>query len=243
MTDSEQHSSSDLISAALEQLASDTSELWGFKQVQRYKQMPTALEFSRIVRRNVPVVFEGLCADWEATRTWSQQVLEEKLGEKMVSVSVTPNGRADAVTAINVENIRCCVESRPTIEKGNKHEDTSDNTTQRRSFDLLGYGIHKLFVQPEERRMTMRSFFKLLLRQDKNKVDDCGGSGGKCTEIPYVSQQNDSLRQEFPNLIADLPDCIDFAQKVFGNPPDAVNLWIGDERAMTTMHKDHYENM
>ena len=28
-----------------------------------------------------------------------------------------------------------------------------------------------------------------------------------------------------------------------GCAPDAVNFWMGDERAVTSMHKDHYENI
>ncbi|PVD33808.1 hypothetical protein C0Q70_05069 [Pomacea canaliculata] len=28
-----------------------------------------------------------------------------------------------------------------------------------------------------------------------------------------------------------------------GKTPDAVNLWIGDGRAVTSMHRDHYENL
>ena len=40
------------------------------------------------------------------------------------------------------------------------------------------------------------------------------------------------------------PHTIDFAEEAFGTgPPDAVNLWIGDERAVSSMHKDHYENL
>ena len=30
---------------------------------------------------------------------------------------------------------------------------------------------------------------------------------------------------------------------VSGKVPDAVNLWMGDEGAVTSMHKDHYENL
>ena len=30
---------------------------------------------------------------------------------------------------------------------------------------------------------------------------------------------------------------------VSGKVPDAVNFWMGDERAVTSMHKDHYENL
>jgi jumonji domain-containing protein 7 len=35
---------------------------------------------------------------------------------------------------------------------------------------------------------------------------------------------------------ADLP----WATEALGGPPDAVNFWAGDERAVTSFHKDHY---
>ena len=28
-----------------------------------------------------------------------------------------------------------------------------------------------------------------------------------------------------------------------GKTPDAVNFWMGGERSITSMHKDHYENI
>lgn len=31
------------------------------------------------------------------------------------------------------------------------------------------------------------------------------------------------------------------AREAFGNEPDAVNLWIGDDRSVSAVHKDHYE--
>lgn len=42
-------------------------------------------------------------------------------------------------------------------------------------------------------------------------------------------------------LYQDVPAYVDLAKDAFGNEPDAVNIWIGDERAVSTMHKDHYE--
>lgn len=33
------------------------------------------------------------------------------------------------------------------------------------------------------------------------------------------------------------------ACEAFGNAPDAVNLWIGDGRAVSTFHRDPLENM
>lgn len=57
----------------------------------------------------------------------------------------------------------------------------------------------------------------------------------------WNGQQNDSLRQEFPGLMADVEPFLEVAREAFGNEPDAVNLWIGDERAVSAVHKDHYE--
>lgn len=53
--------------------------------------------------------------------------------------------------------------------------------------------------------------------------------------------QNDSLRDEFPELYEDVPAFLELGKEAFGNEPDAVNIWIGDERAVSSMHKDHYE--
>ena len=36
---------------------------------------------------------------------------------------------------------------------------------------------------------------------------------------------------------------IKWATKAFGKSPDAVNFWMGDRRAVTSTHKDPYENM
>lgn len=41
-----------------------------------------------------------------------------------------------------------------------------------------------------------------------------------------------------------IPKSLDFAEEAFGTgPPEAVNLWMGDERSVSSMHKDPYENL
>jgi hypothetical protein len=54
-----------------------------------------------------------------------------------------------------------------------------------------------------------------------------------------LQQQNSNLTQELPQLLEDVEPQLQLAEAAFGAPPDAVNLWIGDERAATTFHKDH----
>jgi uncharacterized protein YjaZ len=56
-------------------------------------------------------------------------------------------------------------------------------------------------------------------------------------------QQNSNLTEEFPVLLQDVDAQLEFAAEAFGAAPDAVNLWIGDQRSETTFHKDHYENL
>lgn len=92
-------------------------------------------------------------------------------------------------------------------------------------------GGARLFVKPEERRMSMKAFCGAL--ENPSSFDG----------VPYLSRQNDSLREEFTRLEDDIPHCLEFAREAFGNEPDAVNLWIGDERSISSCHKDHYENI
>mmetsp|Transcript_9793 Transcript_9793/g.16042 ORF Transcript_9793/g.16042 Transcript_9793/m.16042 type:complete len:407 (+) Transcript_9793:154-1374(+) len=64
--------------------------------------------------------------------------------------------------------------------------------------------------------------------------------------VVYYSRQNDCLRTEVSKLFSTqlFPPTFPFAEEAFGTgPPDAINLWIGNERSVSSMHKDHYENL
>jgi jumonji domain-containing protein 7 len=80
-------------------------------------------------------------------------------------------------------------------------------------------------------------------------------------QIPYLSFQNDNLRTQLPQLQRDAPP-LSFspwnAMRTAGasgsrassesailgaGSADAVNLWIGDERSTSSIHKDHYDNL
>ena len=86
------------------------------------------------------------------------------------------------------------------------------------------------FALPHEEHMSFEAFLALL--SDK-EVD----------QVVYAQAQNDSLRQEFAQLMPDIDPELAWAAEIFGQPPDAVNLWIGDSRSVTTFHRDFYENM
>ncbi|KAJ3310224.1 hypothetical protein HDV04_005163 [Boothiomyces sp. JEL0838] len=79
------------------------------------------------------------------------------------------------------------------------------------------------FVLPYEQKMTLDEFYRYE------------------TNIPYVQFQNSSLNVEFPQLVSDAPS-LEFFNKVFGDL-DATNLWVGDSRSVSSLHKDPYENI
>lgn len=62
--------------------------------------------------------------------------------------------------------------------------------------------------------------------------------------VCYIQRQNSNLTDDFPELMKDLdPKILDFGRRAFNKEPDAINFWMGDSRAITSMHKDPYENI
>ena len=59
-----------------------------------------------------------------------------------------------------------------------------------------------------------------------------------------LPQENDNLRGEYSQLYADVGKDIPWAKIAFGGQePDAINLWIGNSRSVTALHRDNYENI
>lgn len=52
--------------------------------------------------------------------------------------------------------------------------------------------------------------------------------------IAYIQKQNSNLTKEFPELLNDISANVPWANEAFGSIPDAVNFWMGDERAVTS---------
>ena len=87
------------------------------------------------------------------------------------------------------------------------------------------------FVLPHETQMTFEEF---LCKLQHSKTGD---------EIVYVQNQNSSFLEEFAELLPDASEDIGWASEALGKRPDAVNFWMGSSRSVTSMHKDHYENL
>lgn len=53
--------------------------------------------------------------------------------------------------------------------------------------------------------------------------------------------EDDNLHGEYASLLSDIDEEIPWASAL--GSPEAVNLWIGNGRSTSAMHKDNYENL
>ena len=179
-----------VLSNAFKSLTCEARELYLPEKVFEYDGPPAPLEFYRNwVCPNVPVIFKNSINDWSALQKWTLPYLREMLGDKEISVAVTPNGLADAVCK-------------------NK------------------------FILPEDRKMLFSDFLDIMENPNLGKPG-----------IFYVQKQNGNFTDEFSEITCDAQTDIKWATEAFGKHPDAVNFWMGDCRAITSLHKDHYENL
>ncbi|VDC07316.1 unnamed protein product [Peniophora sp. CBMAI 1063] len=167
---------------------------------------PTPVEFARLVQISRPVLINSYTV--QGTERWTNDYLSRAMGDRLVSVAVTPDGYADAITR--------------------------------------GSDGREYFVEPHVEPMTIRS----LLTQLNEDTDPDAQS-----EALYLQSQNGNLYldaysnqsaeglPELAPLRPDVPYEVPWCSEALGRQPDAVNLWIGGYRSVTSIHCDPYENV
>lgn len=87
-------------------------------------------------------------------------------------------------------------------------------------------GDKEYFVLPEEKEMLMEEFL--------DRLDEKSGP------VHYIQKQNSNLTEDFSDLFCDINDeSLNFAKEVFDKSPDAINFWMGDERAVTSSNHNN----
>jgi len=66
---------------------------------------------------------------------------------------------------------------------------------------------------------------------------------GKSDEKRNVSCHPNNDEYNITHLATLFPDTFDWAEEAFGTPLEAVNLWMGNQCSVSSMHKDFYENL
>jgi peptidyl-lysine (3S)-dioxygenase / protease len=195
-------------------LSQEARELYLEKTISRI-QVPSALVFYRdYVSRNRPVIIENALNQWPALSKWqNSDYLRQQLANTLVTIDVTPDGYGDCVK------------------------------------------LHKYFVTPLEEKMQFNYFMDII--EGKTLFNG----------IVYCQHQNSSFTTEFQQLNDDINE-LDWVREAFGSfvcsitngilfhlyaivsiacnsgySPDAVNLWIGTSKSISTLHHDPYENL
>lgn len=189
--------------------------------------MPTNLvQFYReFVAQSKPCIIRGAFDDWSALRNWNIDYLREKAGHLEISADLTPSGHGD------------CVAPAPSYDPLQSYN-TPDSVPVGEPYDPS-----RCFVKPHQCKVRFSEFLDALVsHQQKRRNSD---PSADLDEVYYLQHQNDSFRKEYEGVLgSDLDKGVErFGTELFGGPPDAINFWAGDSRAVSSMHKDHYENL
>ena len=113
---------------------------------------------------------------------------------------------------------------------------------QQRRDRLADAIVDDMFVEPAEVSMTVSCFLQQLVLQQRVQH----ARTTHTHRIVYVQSQNSNLQQEWHPLLqtGDIPSIPPFTENVLNAASlDAVNIWIGNETSVTSLHKDPYENI
>lgn len=205
------------LDAVLQGLSEDTGDFWTEQSVPVLHN-PDAIAFLRAVCAYHPVIIRGAIDHWDALRRWNSSYLVDILGDRAVAVNLTPDGHGDCVKFVDTSWLQLDLEV---------DESSHRSSEQRATSNPKG----PYFVYPAESDMRLSRFFDLL--EDRHR-----------SIVPYLSQQNDNVRRSMPELLRDIDSSLLLANNAFDVlEPEAINLWIGDERSVSSLHKDHFENM
>ncbi|KAF5585211.1 phospholipase [Fusarium pseudoanthophilum] len=203
---------------AIENLISTFNEL-NSNSIDELHDEPSPLEFMRYVARNTPFVIRGGASSWKACQDWNSAYLLSVMKGQNVNVAVTPYG---LVPSVRYEHSK---------EPFADSDSNADMPTVRPGEESL------VFAKPHYEDQPFEELLEYVARQGADP------DFPRDAEVRYAQTQNDNLREEYITLFSDVQKDIPFARIALDKSPDAVNLWIGNSKSVTAMHKDNYENI
>ena len=241
------------INKAVEELSEDVATFWCPSQnVPRLDAEPTPLEFMReYVARSVPCIIPYHGPGIGLTLDDIVDIVENEGNEScMISVDVTPDGYGDCVRPVKVEKDGVEVIVDMFVEPEQRQMPISEFRSKlRKSCESINETQYQTCRSPSHETLRPVSLWQgadegesINFRQESKgrneKLSNC---------VFYYSKQNDCLRTELKHLYDCnfFPESVPFAEQAFGPNCylEAVNLWMGNERSVSSMHKDYYENI
>ncbi|KAG9506170.1 hypothetical protein J7337_003151 [Fusarium musae] len=220
---------------AIENLISTFNEL-NSNSIDELHDEPSPLEFMRYVARNTPFVIRGGASSWKACQDWNSAYLLSVMKGQNVNVAVTPYGLV------------------PSAGYEQRKEPFADSDDSNADMPTVPPGEESMvFAKPHYEDQPFEELLEYVARQgaDPDFPPDAEVRYAQTRKLSYFSpgaftdcpRENDNLREEYISLFSDVQKDIPFARIALDKCPDAVNLWIGNSKSVTAMHKDNYENI
>lgn len=204
------------------------------------------------VHPNVPCIIKGAISskDTLGHLTLTLDDIIHLVGEDInLTVDVTPDGHGDCIRSVMREDGDN--KSKPMRMFVKPYEERMgigrfrDMLRRQQECDYTVGNSADIPAEDTVSNIDSNGLQVLSLHHNTDYSEECN-SLEKDTGVVYYSRQNDCLRTEVAKLFSTkiFPETFPFAEQAFGTgPPDAVNLWIGNEKSTSSMHKDHYENL
>ena len=190
---------------------------------------PSPLTFYReFVSENRPCIINNAFNDWPALYLWSNAYLQKKMDEREVTVAATPNGRAD-----DVYDNQCFVLPE---ERKMKFYEFVDHLEMYHNHIKGGGECNN----HNNKYIPIVTHHQNIMDEEKKENDNyCS----LCSEVLYCQLQNGCMESEYGELCDDIQLEIPFVSEALIRKPDAINLWMGESRSVSSLHQDPYENM
>lgn len=177
------------------------------------RPVPCAVEFAKQVSKGYPCVYTAF------ERSHSANSSVPNFDKSLTSFPAASWNKQDLIQLLEDAKLEVAV------------------TPDGRADDLKHVPGHAepVFVSPANIEM---SIVELL-----GKLDETDHNNHEQSPVHYLQSQNSNLTTtELERLRKEVPENFLFAEPVLGEP-EAVNIWIGDERSVTSTHRDPYENL
>ena len=182
------------IEEALRAAAQEGRQLYLGTRVPCLAEPPSPTAFLRDwVGPRRPCVVRGALEEWDCVKDgrWGRPAyLREKLAGRTVTISLTPDGRADAVRRF-----------------------AGDGAGGVAPPGAAGAGSREYFVLPDDHQLEIGAFLDHL-----REGGEGGGEAGGL--VAYAQCQNGSLTGEFRDLLDDAASDVGFASAAFGGAPE-----------------------
>lgn len=196
------------------ELVEESRLLWMPAKIPEFHSSGNTVSFLREhVCQSIPCVWRGAARSWPAVLLWAT----DNFGYLKERVG----------------DRKVCVGWTP--------DGRADAVVAVSNSDLNDGNQSKVFAMPSHELQSISSLLDNF--QGVNTSENCE-EVNNVEGIPYYSAQNSSLTKDLPELMDDLDvETIRFATAAFEGSATAINVWIGDNRSVTTTHADPFENI